>query len=109
VTGRGAEACAQRRALALGRLEHHAYVGPAAPGDGDRVVDREAVDDEHLVDPLGDPFQDMRQVALLVERRDHDRHPRHTLLDRLFGNQVDRDVVATDRSPHIREAKPPLP
>ena len=50
VAGRGGEAAGERVALAASVLEHDAHVGPQRAGDGDRVVDRVAVDEDDLVD-----------------------------------------------------------
>src|SRR5882757_1548379 len=73
VSGHRREAGPQRVALALAGLGHHldARVGAARGGDG--FVLRVPVDEDHLVEPLGQFAEDGSDVLLLVHRGDHHR------------------------------------
>ena len=48
--------------LPLPVLRHDADIRAQAPGDLDRVVGGAPVDDDHLVEPVGEAREDVRQV-----------------------------------------------
>ena len=71
VAGAGGEAAGQGVALAGAGLLHDHHVRAQLAGHRDGAVDRAAVDQDHLVDARGQRGEDVRQVPLLVHRRDH--------------------------------------
>ena len=63
VAGGGREPGAQGRALAAPLLAHHPDTGPKGTGHVGGAVGRGAVDQDQLVDPGGDPGQDVGRFS----------------------------------------------
>src|SRR5947209_3079963 len=68
VPARGGEAGPYGGALPSGALEHDPRIGSRFPHDGDRLVGRTAIDDDELVEAVGQPVENPPDVLRLVQR-----------------------------------------